>query len=274
MPETIITEPAFEIEKRYTVDKRIYHVKEMVNGVEEEYFFPSVTTILDFTEPKNPQLEQFKLEEVEKKGIEGARFALFMAAERGTKIHKAIEDFNNGLPVYWFEKKKVKLEDGTEAEVEVKMFDDHEWKCVCRYMDWKSKYKPVFKKLEMELYSKTYGFAGTADAIAKIGSSTYICDWKSSKDVFEKYKLQVAAYHYAYREMTGETPDGGLILSVRYEKNKEGWKAEMLDSAEIDYWFKRFQTRLQMFKEYNPDFQPKRDLLPVAFLPEATPVQA
>lgn len=271
------------IEKRYTVDKRVYHIIEP-GPPQQEFFFPSVTTILDMTEPKNYLLNQFQMEEVEKKGVEGARFALWMAAERGTKIHKAIEDHNLNKPVYWFEEveipqyeKKTVVLDGTALEVMLpiaghtvvrKNYDDFEWRCIAKYMDWKSKYKPVFMNLEMELYSKEYGFAGTTDALAKIGSGLYICDWKSSKDTFEKYKLQVAAYFYAYIEMTGKKPDGALVLSLRYEKNKEGWKCDMMDEKDMEKWFNRFLTRHKLFNEMYPDFEAKRDLLPVAFLPE------
>lgn len=273
-----------EIEKRYTVDKRVYHIIERDTNGEQtgEFFFPSVTTILDKTEPKNYLLNQFQMEEVEQKGQEGARFALWMSAERGTKIHKAIEDYNAGKDLKWFERKQVismkreaALIDGQmtyvlvegepQGEVEVKNFDDFEWRSICHYMDWRNKYNPEFITLEEEVYSKKHGYAGTMDCFAKINNLILIGDWKSSKDIYDKYKMQIAAYYMAKWEMTGKQPDGGFILSLNNSRSKEGWKMEMMDVNDIEKWFNRFLNRIALFKDMEPDFHAKRDLLPVAF---------
>jgi len=255
-------QPKASIEKRYTIDKRVYHIIEKkADGFKEDFeaFYPSVTSIADATEPKNPFLEQFKAEEVQSKGIDGARFALYMAAERGTSVHKAIEDYNRGLDLHWYSK-----EEGDEMEK--KNFDDFEWKRICNYMEWHAESAPEFIELETELYSKEWGYAGTVDAIAKIGGNLVICDWKSGKDVYDKYRLQIAAYWNAYREMTGKECDAAVILAVG-ARTRKGWKAVTMNSEDLESWFKKFQTRINFYYEMNPkaDFAPKRDLLPVSF---------
>jgi len=92
--------------------------------------------------------------------------------------------------------------------------------------------------LEQNLWSNEYGYAGTADYIgqytspieylaskimkhkrvkvAKFSNSSFVIgDWKTGKDFYPTYWLQLAAYCHAFEELTGIKPDGAFIARIR-----------------------------------------------------------
>jgi len=99
-----------------------------------------------------------------------------------------------------------------------------------------AKLKP--QALEQSLWSNLYGYAGTADYIGYYASpeeylrstivnhkrvkvlkfeksSLVIGDWKTGKDVYPEYWLQIAAYAKAFEELTRIKVDGGFICRIR-----------------------------------------------------------
>lgn len=99
-----------------------------------------------------------------------------------------------------------------------------------------AKLKP--KALEQSLWSNKYGYAGTPDYIGyyttpieylastivdhkrvKVPkftkSSLVIGDWKTGKDIYPEYWLQIAAYAQAFKELTGIRLDGAFICRLR-----------------------------------------------------------
>lgn len=99
-----------------------------------------------------------------------------------------------------------------------------------------AKLKP--KLLEQPLWSNKYGYAGTPDYIGKYTSpveylaseivnhkrvkapkfpkgAVVIGDWKTGKDVYQEYWLQIAAYAQALRELTGIRVEGAFIARIR-----------------------------------------------------------
>jgi hypothetical protein len=87
--------------------------------------------------------------------------------------------------------------------------------------------QPEFLYLEETVWSDTHRYAGSFDAIARIGGETVVLDWKTSKAIYDSVALQLSAYRYADRIIladTGESVDipemaGGAALNVR----PEGW---------------------------------------------------
>jgi hypothetical protein len=87
--------------------------------------------------------------------------------------------------------------------------------------------QPEFLHLEETVWSDTYQYAGSFDAIAVIDGETVVLDWKTSKAVYDSVALQLSAYRYAdriIRASDGESvavPEmaGGAVLHVR----PEGW---------------------------------------------------
>jgi len=114
--------------------------------------------------------------------------------------------------------------------------------------------------LEQRLWSNTYGYAGTADYIGKYKSPVkfltrghipkfektayMILDWKTSKSFYPSYWLQLAAYMFAFHELTGIWVDGGAVIRIRDGKLKVQEKTR----AELKELFKVYQAVLVVYK--------------------------
>jgi hypothetical protein len=62
-----------------------------------------------------------------------------------------------------------------------------------RFIDWVLDVQPSFIENECTLWSRTHGYAGTADAIAEINNKVYLLDFKTGKGVYAEAALQVSA---------------------------------------------------------------------------------
>jgi hypothetical protein len=69
---------------------------------------------------------------------------------------------------------------------------------------------------ELPLVSQQYGFAGTADAVARVTikgeSKIIVLDWKTSNQLRNHYALQIAAYSKLYEENYGEPIYAGVVI--------------------------------------------------------------
>ena len=54
--------------------------------------------------------------------------------------------------------------------------------------------KPQSIAWDVPVFSEKYGYAGTIDYVCTIDGKTYIVDFKTSKQVWPEYELQVSAY--------------------------------------------------------------------------------
>lgn len=109
------------------------------------------------------------------------------ATELGTAVHDACELYalNGERPV-------------VDAEV---------LPYVIQFEKWCQQFQPTYEAAEMTVFSPTYGYAGTLDAIATVGGSKVIIDYKSSRKSWDdqgnatspypETALQLAAYRYA-----------------------------------------------------------------------------
>lgn len=104
--------------------------------------------------------------------------------------------------------------------------------------------------LEQRLWSDEYGYAGTADFIGKYSTWKPYCvrghdrgfkddlvigDWKTSRDIYDDYWLQLAAYVYAFWKLTGVKPAGAFIAQFRNGqiKVKERTFDELMELFEV-----------------------------------------
>ncbi len=136
--------------------------------------------------------------------------------ELGTKVHKLIELTLKG--------NKIDLSN-YENEIKENLLLFSEF---CK----QSKLKP--EALEQRLWSIKHGYAGTCDYIgyyktpedflvrghdAKFKESSFVLgDWKTSRDIYPEYWLQLAAYVFAFEELTGIKAAGAFIVQFRYGK--------------------------------------------------------
>lgn len=114
-------------------------------------------------------------------------------ADRGTIVHAAIESYIAGKP---FTKEEL------EAHLTEKRVPMELWKStagmVAGAMEFLFDAEPEIVWSEATVYSRTHGYAGTADLIAKvmIGDNLVPCiiDFKTSKSIYDEVALQLAAY--------------------------------------------------------------------------------
>lgn len=119
------------------------------------------------------------------------------AADRGTLVHKGIEDFLSGKDVSY----------GDEVLPYIESFK----------IFW-SKSKYIFEggkiTLEKRMFCDKYKISGQADVIIEKKNRTYIIDWKTSKTPHKSWALQGAAYRYL-AELNGyENVDSVLFVKV------------------------------------------------------------
>ena len=114
--------------------------------------------------------------------------------------------------------------------------------------------------LEQKLWSNKYRYAGTADYIGKYASceeylirghapvfeksSLVIGDWKTSKAIYKDYWLQLAAYAFAFYELTGIKVAGAFIAQFRDGKVKVDEKTW----DELVELFNVFKATLTLYK--------------------------
>ena len=142
------------------------------------------------------------------------KLALHQAGQTGSAIHKWVQDYiaarerGGGFPV-----------PPTDPKVRSGCSAARKWITQVNL-------KPI--AVEKILYSRLHGFIGTTDlaAAAVINGRSACCDWKSSNQLHASYRLQLAAYQYAYEEMTGiHLEDRWLI---RLDKDDSSFEAKLL----------------------------------------------
>lgn len=134
----------------------------------------------------------------------------------GTRVHKLFELTLLG--------KKYSL-DNYEQEIKTDVELFKEFRKECKLDDY---------VLEQKLWSDQFEYAGTADYFGKYTSSDeyrirghaskflkggfVVGDWKTSTAIYPEYWLQLAAYAWAFYELTNIKLDGAFIAQFRYGK--------------------------------------------------------
>lgn len=155
-----------------------------------------------------------------KKGYKASQKILKTRQAIGTTVHSLVEHTLKGdlIDLGGYEKE---IQDGLTE------FDNFRIE---------AKLKP--KLLEQPLWSNKYYYAGTPDYIGQYTSpinylvstiinhkrvkvpkfekgALVIGDWKTGKDIYQEYWLQIAAYIFALKELTGIQVDGAFIARIR-----------------------------------------------------------
>ena len=143
-------------------------------------------------------------------------------ADRGTIVHAAVEAYVDGKPL-------TKAE--IEARLEEKRLDPALAKATYPMaqgaLTFLQEAEPEVAWSESTVYSRTFGYAGTADLIGRmhVGASRVpvVIDFKTSKSIYDEVALQLAAYARADfvglddgTEVpmfeTGEIPEYGVVV--------------------------------------------------------------
>jgi hypothetical protein len=76
---------------------------------------------------------------------------------------------------------------------------------IVSFLEWEARWQPEYFAMEAPVFSRSRGYAGTMDAICRIGGRTIVMDYKTGADTYAEHALQLAAYRHG--EYLG-LPDG------------------------------------------------------------------
>lgn len=146
------------------------------------------------------------------------------AADRGTTVHKAIEDYNNyGI---------------MDIEKNLSGYAD-------AYTNWYEMRMPEVEQCEVRIYHKVMRYGGMADLLARIDGKRWLIDYKTSYKVVDKtYRLQLEAYVQALASLGVQvdekmvlhlTRDGGFEEVFYPIKDAEAWRVFGACKSIYDY---------------------------------------
>lgn len=165
-----------------------------------------VTTLLSMGVPP----EQGLLEYFKRTDKESQEDILLDAQQRGSNVHKAVEDLLNGIavPSAPFARKREKLAiEAFVAWFEAMKPTDIVTEQVVAYIDITSGQPVLGGSL-----AKIVKFAGTLDCLCTINGRRLLIDFKTSAVPSMKDKLQVQAYKTAIEQSTDEKIDDCYVL--------------------------------------------------------------
>ena len=179
--------------------KRHYLVPDPRSGEESALAYPSITTLLGWYSGFG--IKKWR----DKVGHEESNKITRQAANRGTAVHKIVEDYITN-----------KIEDS----------GDYLKSQMPTYHSDFLKFKQIIDKnigkiygIETALWSHKYHVAGRSDCIAEWDGRMSVVDWKTSRKIkkrehIENYFLQGTFYACAYTELTGTEVDYLNIVMV------------------------------------------------------------
>jgi hypothetical protein len=162
---------------------------------------PGVTTITGFY--KTRQLMVW----ANKEGLAGRSIdeKRDEAASVGSLVHGWIESYIHGRDGYY----------PTQDEPE---FLVGAWSGFKAFLDWAEQVDLNVIETEAPLISERYRYGGTLDAVALVGGTLKLLDWKTSGGVYSSMLAQLGAYRQLLRERDGNTaPDAAQLLRVGKE---------------------------------------------------------
>jgi CRISPR/Cas system-associated exonuclease Cas4 (RecB family) len=141
--------------------------------------YPRVTTILNSV--AKPGLNFW----YGRHGTEKAKEIMEQKSEFGSVFHKIVELILNNQPV------------------NLSHYAEDMGSCVSQFLNWYKTKKFGRKYTEVLLLSEKHNYAGTCDFVGEIDDELIMADWKTSSFIQDTYIWQLAAYLYAFTEMTG-----------------------------------------------------------------------
>lgn len=187
-----------------------------IDGIE----FPSVTTVIGILGKGDALLGwaakcavAYVRDNIEKMGLETTlklaefqwREAREEAADIGTEIHTLIHKY---------------IKFGKDAAGIMRPEVENGF---LAFLDWEKEHKVQWISTELQIVSRTHGYAGTLDAICLFDGKKYLIDFKSSKGFYDGYDMQLAAYRIGAAE-NGHQTEGCGILRLDKETGLPEWK--------------------------------------------------
>lgn len=235
------------------------YIKQIDNGVQitiaderwylfgEKEYFPSVTWIASYY-PKGVAFHKW----LASKGWDEAEAIKSAAGDKGSKVHRAIEDLLDG--------KEVKMDSlyanpTTEKAEELTL---EEYECLMSFTAWWQAHKPTLLAKELVLTNREYGYAGTADLVCRIEDKVWLIDFKTSQNIWPEHRLQISAYAHALRDAHQQIDTLG-ILQLGYRRNKHAYKF-----TEIEDCFDLFLAARKIWEAETAGQEPLKREYPLA----------
>ena len=206
-----------------------------LNGYNHKYLnskgekVPGVTTVLGIV--GKPYLIPW----ANKLGLEGINLSEYNKeiSGIGSLTHAYIEGFL----------KDEEVDDSTVSET----IKESAKTCFSKFIEWYDKHEVKPIAMELSLSGERYG--GTIDAILEIDGSVFLMDWKTSKDIYEEYWVQLSAYlHLLNENRYGNNIEAVGILQI--PKDDAQWKFEIEDgwSDKFGKYYHYFETCLNLYE--------------------------
>lgn len=228
-------------------DSRYYQQKS------SDIYYPSVTYILSEGYPKGKYFENWL-----KQNGHNATLIAQESAERGSNVHKAIEEMLLGKKPVWIN------ENGYSN------YSIQEWLMILRFAEFWNTYKPTLIKSEYHIYSNYHKYAGTIDLIIEFNGEKWIIDIKTSNALHITHDLQLAAYNEAWNEHFYPINKNGILwLNANTRKSSNdpnkiqgrGWQLVTSDREQRDN-MNIFLKVYDIFKLENPELKPISEKYP------------
>ena len=148
---------------------------------------------------------------------------LNLAAEKGTYVHNAIEDY---------------IQNGNTLDMSsVDSFCTKDvYRAYNSFLSWWNIIKDNIEVLMQEVPLVGKYFAGTLDLLIKFNNRIYLLDFKTSNHISYKYFLQLSAYRYLLKELYNIEINGCGIIMLN--KKEIAYNETILDFAnEYDLYF-------------------------------------
>ncbi len=157
------------------------------------------------------------------------------AAGAGSICHDAIEAHVLGKPYTWPEGEGV---DPIRVSLAQTGFEG--------FLDWWNPANVQILGTETPLVSEEFGFGGTPDAWGYVGGKISLLDWKTSKEIFTDYIVQLAAYARLLKECKGVEVE--RIHIVRVGKQMAEFEHKCYPVAVMDLGWECFIQRLRTWQ--------------------------
>jgi genome maintenance exonuclease 1 len=196
---------------------------------------PSVTTILDRTKPPEAKaaLEAWRNAVGHRKATE----ITTQAANRGTRMHKFLEDWIAGIPL----NESITNPFAQQSQKMAKIVIAEGMKNVSEV--WGSEVPLYFPEL----------YAGTTDCVGVHSGDEAILDFKQTnkpkkREHIDDYFIQLTAYALAHNEVHRTNIRKGVILMC--SKDFE-YQEFILEPTDFDYWTERWLKRVEEYYVLN-----------------------
>lgn len=196
---------------------------------------PSVTTILDKTKPEESRIALANWRKAV--GEQKAQAITTEAANRGTRMHKFLEDYIKGIPMNESISNPFAQQSQQMAKIVIS-------EGMCNVSEvWGSEVPLYFPEL----------YAGTTDCVGVHLGDEAILDFKQTnklkkREHIDDYFIQLTAYAMAHNEVHGTNIRKGVILMCSKDYVYQEF---ILEPADFDYWTERWCKRVEEYYRLN-----------------------